>query len=85
MHEDDEDDEPTGKQPQNNEGYMTQQEVADVLGLSRHTVNKVEQKALRKFKYFDKNKNPFSQNKKSLFSCKISSIFVLMKSILNFM
>lgn len=53
MHEEDEEDEkPTGKQPQNNEGYMTQQEVANVLGLSRHTINKVEQKALRKFKYY---------------------------------
>jgi DNA-binding XRE family transcriptional regulator len=31
---------------------MTQQEVANVLGLSRHTINKVEQKALRKFKYY---------------------------------
>jgi DNA-directed RNA polymerase sigma subunit (sigma70/sigma32) len=53
MHEEDEeDDEPTGKRPQNNEGYMTQQEVANELGLSRHTINKVEQKALRKFKYY---------------------------------
>ena len=52
MHEEDEDETPTDKQPQNNEGYMTQQEVADVLGLSRHTINKVEQKALRKFKYY---------------------------------
>ena len=39
------------KQPQNNEGFMTQQEVAEALGLSRHTINKVEQKALRKFKF----------------------------------
>ena len=52
MHDDDEDDKPKGKQPQNNEGYMTQQEVANELGLSRHTINKVEQKALRKFKYY---------------------------------
>jgi len=52
MHDDDEDDKPKDKQPQNNEGYMTQQEVANELGLSRHTINKVEQKALRKFKYY---------------------------------
>ena len=52
MHDDDEDEKFTGKQPQNNEGFMTQQEVANVLGLSRHTINKVEQKALRKFKYY---------------------------------
>ena len=52
MHEEDEDDEPTGKQPQNNEGYMTQQEVADELGMSRSRVSEVEKKALRKFKYF---------------------------------
>lgn len=52
MHEDDEDKEPTGKQPQNNEGYMTQQEVADELGMSRSRVSEVEKKALRKFKYF---------------------------------
>ena len=52
MHEEDEDEELTGKQPQNNEGYMTQQEVADELGMSRSRVSEVEKKALRKFKYF---------------------------------
>lgn len=55
MHEEDEEDEykePTGKQPQNNEGHMSQQEVADVLGMSRSRVSEVEKKALRKFKYF---------------------------------
>ena len=52
MHDDDEDEEPTGKQSQNNEGYMTQQEVADELGMSRSRVSEVEKKALRKFKYF---------------------------------
>ena len=54
MHDDDddEDEEPTGKVPQNNEGHMSQQEVADVLGMSRSRVSEVEKKALRKFKYF---------------------------------
>ena len=53
MHEEDEEDEkPTGKQPQNNEGYMTQQEVAEVLGMSTSRVSEVEKKALRKFKYY---------------------------------
>ena len=52
MHDDDEDEEPTGKVPQNNEGHMSQQEVADVLGMSRSRVSELEKKALRKFKYF---------------------------------
>jgi predicted XRE-type DNA-binding protein len=51
MH-DDEDEEPTDKVPQNNEGHMSQQEVADVLGMSRSRVSEVEKKALRKFKYY---------------------------------
>jgi len=54
MHDDDEDEyeEPTDKQPQNNEGHMSQQEVADVLGMSRSRVSELEKRALRKFKYF---------------------------------
>lgn len=40
------------KQPQNNEGYMSQAEVALVLGLSRNRVSEIEAKALRKFKYY---------------------------------
>jgi predicted XRE-type DNA-binding protein len=52
MHDDDEDEEPTGKVPQNNEGHMSQQEVADVLGMSRSRVSELEKKALRKFKYY---------------------------------
>lgn len=52
MHEEDEDEEPTGKVPQNNEGHMSQQEVADKLGISRSRVSEVEKKALRKFKYY---------------------------------
>jgi len=54
MHEDDEDEyeEPASKTPQNNEGHMSQQEVAEVLGMSRSRVSEVEKKALRKFKYF---------------------------------
>ena len=55
MHEEDEEDEyeePTSKVPQNNEGYMSQQEVAEVLGMSRSRVSEVEKKALRKFKYY---------------------------------
>jgi predicted XRE-type DNA-binding protein len=55
MHEEDEEDEyeePTGKMPQNNEGHMSQQEVAEVLGMSRSRVSEVEKKALRKFKYY---------------------------------
>jgi predicted XRE-type DNA-binding protein len=31
---------------------MSQQEVAEVLGMSRSRVSEVEKKALRKFKYF---------------------------------
>ena len=55
MHEEDEEDEyeePTDKLPQNNEGHMSQQEVAEVLGMSRSRVSEVEKKALRKFKYY---------------------------------
>ena len=55
MHEEDEEDEyeePTSKVPQNNEGHMSQQEVAEVLGMSRSRVSEVEKKALRKFKYY---------------------------------
>ena len=54
MHEEDEEvyEEPKSKVPQNNEGHMSQQEVADVLGMSRTRVSEVEKKALRKFKYF---------------------------------
>jgi len=55
MHEEDEEDEyeePTDKVPQNNEGHMSQQEVADVLGMSRSRVSELEKKALRKFKYY---------------------------------
>lgn len=51
MHEEDEDDEPEETTPQNNEGYMTQQEVADELGMSRSRVSEVEKKALRKLRY----------------------------------
>jgi DNA-directed RNA polymerase sigma subunit (sigma70/sigma32) len=36
---------------QNNENYMSQQEVADELGLSRSRVSEIESMALRKFKY----------------------------------
>ena len=35
--------------PQNNEGHMSQQEVADELGLSRSRVSEIETMALRKF------------------------------------
>jgi len=55
MHEEDEEDEyeePTDKVPQNNEGHMSQQEVAEVLGMSRSRVSELEKKALRKFKYY---------------------------------
>jgi len=55
MHEEDDEDEyeePTDKVPQNNEGHMSQQEVADVLGMSRSRVSELEKKALRKFKYY---------------------------------
>jgi DNA-directed RNA polymerase sigma subunit (sigma70/sigma32) len=41
----------TERQIQNNNNYMSQHEVAVALGLSRHTINKVEQKALRKLKH----------------------------------
>ena len=39
------------KLPQNNEGYMSQTEVALVLGISRNRVCEIEAKALRKFRY----------------------------------
>jgi DNA-directed RNA polymerase sigma subunit (sigma70/sigma32) len=56
MHEEDDEDEyeepTTGKVPQNNEGHMSQQEVAEVLGMSRSRVSELEKKALRKFKYY---------------------------------
>jgi predicted XRE-type DNA-binding protein len=53
MHDDeDEYEEPKGKVPQNNEGHMSQQEVAEVLGMSRSRVSELEKKALRKFKYY---------------------------------
>ena len=35
--------------PQNNEGHMSQQEVANELGLSRSRVSEIENMALRKF------------------------------------
>ena len=35
--------------PQNNEGHMSQQEVADELGISRSRVSEIENMALRKF------------------------------------
>jgi DNA-directed RNA polymerase sigma subunit (sigma70/sigma32) len=38
-------------EPQNNENYMSQQEVADELGISRSRVSEIESMALRKFKY----------------------------------
>ena len=38
-------------EPQNNENYMSQQEVADELGISRSRVSEIENMALRKFKY----------------------------------
>ena len=37
-------------EPQNNENYMSQQEVADELGISRSRVSEIESMALRKFK-----------------------------------
>ena len=36
-------------EPQNNESYMSQQEVADELGISRSRVSEIESMALRKF------------------------------------
>ena len=36
-------------EPQNNENYMSQQEVADELGISRSRVSEIENMALRKF------------------------------------
>lgn len=36
---------------QNNEGHMSQQEVANKLGISRSRVSEIESMALRKFKY----------------------------------
>jgi biotin operon repressor len=36
-------------EPQNNENYMSQQEVADELGISRSRVSEIESMALRKF------------------------------------
>jgi DNA-directed RNA polymerase sigma subunit (sigma70/sigma32) len=47
----DEEDEEEEKQPQNNEAYMSQQDVADVLGRSRNRISEIEKKALEKFKY----------------------------------
>jgi predicted XRE-type DNA-binding protein len=35
--------------PQNNESFMSQQEVADELGISRSRVSEIETTALRKF------------------------------------
>jgi DNA-directed RNA polymerase sigma subunit (sigma70/sigma32) len=39
------------KLPQNNEGYMSQEEVAIALGLSRNRISEIENKALRKLRY----------------------------------
>jgi DNA-directed RNA polymerase sigma subunit (sigma70/sigma32) len=39
------------KLPQNNEGYMSQEEVANALGLSRNRISEIENKALRKLRY----------------------------------
>jgi predicted XRE-type DNA-binding protein len=50
MHE--EEDMPKNKSPRNDEGHMSQEEVAEILGMSRSRVSEVEKKALRKFKYF---------------------------------
>jgi hypothetical protein len=50
MHE--EEDMPKSKLPRNDEGHMSQEEVAEILGMSRSRVSEVEKKALRKFKYF---------------------------------
>jgi DNA-binding XRE family transcriptional regulator len=35
----------------NNTNYMTQEEVAEVLGIKRQAVNNIEKNALRKLKY----------------------------------
>jgi predicted XRE-type DNA-binding protein len=37
-------------EPQNNENYMSQQEVADELGISRSRVSEIETIAINKFK-----------------------------------
>ena len=50
MHE--EEDMPKSKSTRNDEGHMSQEEVAEILGMSRSRVSEVEKKALRKFKYF---------------------------------
>jgi DNA-directed RNA polymerase sigma subunit (sigma70/sigma32) len=39
------------KLPQNNEGHMSQEEVANALGLSRNRISEIENKALRKLRY----------------------------------
>jgi DNA-directed RNA polymerase sigma subunit (sigma70/sigma32) len=39
------------KLPQNNKGHMSQEEVANALGLSRNRISEIENKALRKLRY----------------------------------
>jgi DNA-directed RNA polymerase sigma subunit (sigma70/sigma32) len=48
--EEDWDDAPREKLPQNNENHLSQQEVAILLGVSRSRVSEIESRALLKFK-----------------------------------
>ena len=48
--EEDWDDAPREKLPQNNENHLSQQEVAFLLGVSRSRVSEIESRALLKFK-----------------------------------